>query len=178
MIELFIGPMCAGKTYAAVTRALKAAGGDASLILALRPEVDTRPPLGEVRSRAGVSISCRHVPDLALEPDKPIIVVDEFQFFGLDDPERVRAWYRAGHKVFVAGLNADAEGNAWPPVAILASYADCRTFHLCGACSRCGAPSTHTHRRAKAAGKVAIGDVGDYDPVCYSCWETLRRAKA
>lgn len=171
-LRLFIGPMFAGKTHALIEAAMAAAGGDISKIVALRPEKDTRDPLGMLASRTGLSIPARHIRRVPQKVTRPVVALDELQFLGLEAPNRLIELKKRGVRVFAAGLNYDASGNEWPSVATLRRSPECEVVELRGQCAQCGAPSVYTYRKSgRTRALVEIGDADKYEPLCPQCWK-------
>lgn len=172
-IEIFTGPMFAGKTTGLLDRIhfFRGAGVQALLV---KHASDTRYAGTAVTTHSGIALECRPARDvdelhaLVLEhPEAKVVGVDEAQFFG----HGIVAWARdlrmRNVTVILAGLDRQSDGNYFGAMPWLLAHADV-VHKLAGECE-CGLKAYQTRRRAHAPAGF-VGGAERYETLCWTCW--------
>lgn len=171
MIQVFCGPMFAGKS-----EALFDAWKSARAPVAFKPTLDTRDAPDCFITHAGNRVPCHAVATavdiLGLVDDKrcDAVLIDEGQFFGSALVPVVRALSRRGFRVFVACLDMDCHALPFGAVGDLLAVAD-DVKKLRGRCAVCGCPANLSFRTAAIAERDFIGGAEAYEPRCEACFE-------
>jgi thymidine kinase len=184
-VTLYVGPMFARKTTA-LLRALAAARAQGPVLLIV-PAFDTR-HAGRVVTHDGLSSDDLGLSVLRLQPTDPIprdaryatVGVDELQFAPPSWVEQLWTLHLYGTSLCLAGLDLDAEGNAFGVVPVFQYDRRVHVERVAGTCGTCGAPSTHTLRfpdGRRSRPTVELGGSDRYAPRCQACW-TRERALA
>lgn len=157
MIEIYTGPMFAGKTTALRQR-VEHLHESLTDYLIFRPALDTRVE----RSLDAIKISSSV--DL-LEFDTCVFIIDEAQFFkGI--VEVVEQLSLRGCHVILAGLNFNHRGEWFGEMEELIKRAD-KVHNLTARCG-CGAPATMTKRLSDDDSDIVIH--ARYESVCKKCF--------
>jgi thymidine kinase len=201
-LELIVGPMFSGKTERLIAR-LHRAQYARKRVRILKPAHDTRTH-GTVASRAvnpdGTTevtatlsaIMVRGAADFQraiADDDYDVLAVDEAQFFPLDEPMRdslgwfgrairdlLRAKARSDLRIIVAGLDMDFAEQPFGPMPGLLAMAD-SVEKLTGVCMVCGSDGGYiSHRIIPGAAQLMVGDAGEYQVRCRSCYQAPERA--
>jgi thymidine kinase len=166
MLEVFYGPMFAGKTEELILRFRDAVGRG----VALKPALDDRYGPDRIVSHTGASIAA--VPVAGADDVRraaegmAVVAVDEAQFLDEAAVDAVLELMPACH-VIAAGLDLDFRGEPFPSTARLIEAADA-AIPLTAVCAVCGAPATRTARTQRVPGdpRVAVGGPELYEPRC------------
>ena len=196
-LEVIVGPMFSGKTERLIAR-LHRAQYARKRIRILKPAHDTRTQ-GSIASRAVNSdgttevtatlsaIMVRTPADFAAvtaDGEYDVLAVDEAQFFPLDEPmtdslgwfgRAIRALMRekarTDLRIIVAGLDMDFAEAPFGPIPGLLAMAD-HVEKLTGVCMICGSDGGYiSHRIIPGAEQLVVGDAGEYQVRCRSCYE-------
>lgn len=171
-IEVFLGPMFAGKTTSLIKRA-KELESQGKKVKVFKPAVDSRYGENVICTHDKVSLKSFNVKSLeeAKVDDADVIIIDEFHFFPSSLIDYCEAWKKLGKHVVVAGLNSDHLGE---PIKFsdlkkssedLKSVAD-EVYLLKSKCAICGKEATMTERLVKSDSYQAVGGAESYRPVC------------
>ena len=172
-IEVFTGPMFAGKTTGLLDR-VHAFRGAGVPVLLIKHASDTRYAGTAVTTHSGVALEAKAAVDVealhalvAEHPDVKVVGVDEVQFFG----QAVIAWARdlrmRGVTVILAGLDRESSGNYFGPMPWLLAHAD--SVHKLSAECECGLKAYQTRRRTSAPSGM-VGGAERYEVLCWTCW--------
>lgn len=170
-LEVFIGPMYAGKTTSLLKTVLwnKHVG---KTVYVYKPASDTRFGLDEVVSHDGLSVIAHNIrPSEYPEIDGSgnLVVFDEVQFFEADIIEWVWRLLRTNNDVVAVGLDMDSNGFPFGNSANLMAMAD-ECYKLKSICSVCGNPATKTFKKIKNSERVQLGAADIYETRCNSHW--------
>ena len=173
-IEVFTGPMFAGKTTGLLDRVHYFRGAGIPTLL-IKHASDKRYDAGRtVTTHSGIALACESasdVTDIAIltqnNPDVKVVAIDEVQFFEGD----VAGWAvlarSVGIAVIVAGLDPESSGRTFGPMGELLAQAD--VVHKLNAYCRCGFRA-HQTRRKPDAPEGMIGGSERYESVCWKCY--------
>lgn len=168
---MIAGPMFSGKTETLIYRVRLAR--DLSRTVAFKPVTDTRHADEFIHSHDGLKIEAKclapDAPDLPLGAE--IIAIDEAQFLSSDAVPRLLDAVRAGVRVIVAGLDLDCFGRPFGPMPVLMAFAN-EVVKLSGRCSKCGGPSTRSHRLIRSDAAILVGGSETYEPRCVVCFDS------
>jgi thymidine kinase len=196
-LEVIVGPMFSGKTELLIARLHRALYARKRIRI-IKPAHDTRTQ-GFIASRAVNPDGTTEVTDklsatmvrteadfaqLVSLGDFDVLAVDEAQFFPLDEPMRDSlGWFgralrdlmreRQGSnlRIIVAGLDMDFAENPFGPIPGLLAIAD-SVEKLTGVCMICGSDSGYiSHRIVPGEEQLVVGDAGEYQVRCRSCYE-------
>ena len=184
MITVVCGPMYASKSTELVRRVRRLlVSGRTPLVV--KPAIDDRYAKDAVVTHDGLLVPCSYVRSseevrsLAVMTGnegthalRQHVFVDEAQFFDADIVH-VTAWLSAmGVDVVLCGLDLDAMGNPFGPMADLLCHAD-TVVKLTAVCSVCGKDATRTQRTApwpsEKTGNIDVGNA--YEPRCVVHWK-------
>lgn len=171
-IEVICGPMCCGKSEELLRRMRRrviAGYGH----FCYTPERGRKP--GKICCRGGDEVEAAPITNATkiiegLNLDHittSVFVFDEAQWLGgLMVTAEMLA--QAGHRVLIAGLDMDWQGNPFMELARVMAIAE-RVDKLTAVCKRCGGDATHTAR---------LGDGNDeggiWEPMCRQHWQAHR----
>ena len=167
-LELIIGPMFSGKT----SRLIQIKKNYTILnhsILVIKPLIDNRYSDNSVivtHDKVMAECLSRYKLSDVLEIDKyQVIIIEEGQFFS-DIYETVVEWAKT-KKVYVAGLNGDANQNLFGDMYKLISHADEIVFlkALCKVCND-GTAAIFTKKNVDNGKVVEVGGPEMYQTVC------------
>ena len=172
-IEVFTGPMFAGKTTGLIDRMVFFAGAGVKTLL-IKHASDTRYAGTAVVTHAGVALEARPATDVdalhnlvASHPEVRVVGVDEAQFFN----HGIVAWARdlrmRGVTVVLAGLDRESNGNYFGPMPWLLAHAD--VVHKLSAECECGLKAYQTRRKTSAPSGM-VGGAERYEVLCWTCW--------
>jgi thymidine kinase len=152
-------------------------------VVAIKPAIDTRHPVGEIVSHSGsripaVAVAGSHeVAAVGRESDQSFI--DEVQFFDLALADVVADLRATGTRVIAAGLDLDFRRAPFETTGALTHTAT-RVTQLSARCGICGRPASLTQRIVNGLPAplddppLLIGDSELYEPRCVGCWERER----
>jgi len=172
-IEVFTGPMFAGKTTGLIDRTLYFRRAGVTVLL-VKHSSDTRYAGHAVVTHNGVALDCQpavNTTDVALltqqNPDVKVVAIDEAQFF---DPDIV-GWAvlarSVGISVLAAGLDRESTSRPFGPMGALLAQAD--VVHKLTTECRCGLLA-HQTRRKPDAPEGMVGGSERYESVCWGCY--------
>jgi thymidine kinase len=173
-IEVFTGPMFAGKTTGLLDRVHYFRGAGVPTLL-VKHVSDKRYDAGRtVTTHSGIALACESagdVTDIAIltqnNPDVKVVAIDEVQFFEGD----VAGWAvlarSVGISVIVAGLDRESSGRTFGPMGELLAQAD--VVHKLKTDCRCGLLA-HQTRRKPDAPEGMVGGSERYESVCWDCY--------
>ncbi|MBV9046496.1 MAG: thymidine kinase [Alphaproteobacteria bacterium] len=196
-LEVIVGPMFSGKTELLISRLHRVLYARKRLRI-LKPARDTRTQ-GFIAARAvnpdGTTeitdklsaLMVRNEDDFARATagdDYDVLAVDEAQFFPLDEPlrdslgwfgravrELMRARSDSNLRIIVAGLDMDFAENPFGPIPGLLAMAD-QVDKLTGVCMVCGSDAGYiSHRIIPGEAQLVVGDAGEYQVRCRTCYE-------
>jgi len=173
-IEVFTGPMFAGKTTGLLDRVHYFRGAGVPTLL-VKHASDKRYGSGQsVTTHSGVALACMSasdVTDIAIlaqqNPDVKVVAIDEVQFFDGD----VAGWAvlarSVGISVIFAGLDRESSGKTFGPMGELLAQAD--VVHKLKTDCKCGLLA-HQTRRKPDAPEGMVGGSERYESVCWDCY--------
>jgi thymidine kinase len=176
-LTVICGPMFSGKTGFLVERI----ASDTSTKVILKPAMDIRFSEDEIISRAGSRFAAQSISAWPSESFKgtDTIYIDEVQFleppyFEGDLADCVVMALQAGIDVVASGLDMDFEGRPFAITAHLAAMAD-TIVKLTARCTTCGDVAGKSLRFGTSAGRIQLGDAGEYAAACNRCFGSHRR---
>ena len=172
-IEVFTGPMFAGKTTGLIDRTLFFQGAGVPTLL-VKHASDTRYAGTEVVTHSGVALECKaasNVVDIALltqqHPEVKVVAIDEVQFFDSDIVGWAVLARSVGISVLAAGLDRESSGRTFGLMGDLLAQAD--VVHKIKTECRCGLLA-HQTRRKPDAPEGMVGGTERYESVCWECF--------
>lgn len=171
-IEVVCGCMFSGKTEELIRR-LKRAKIAEMKVEVFKPKIDTRYDETSIVSHDTTSVLAQPVGHssklLEISADTTVVAVDEAQFFDEDLPAVCQELALRGIRVIVAGLDMDYRGVPFGPMPALLAVAEYVT-KVHAICVHCGNLATHSYRLAEEDSVVLLGEKGQYEPRCRSCY--------
>lgn len=171
-LEVFCGPMFAGKTTLLIQR-LRRSERARLKVVGVKPGIDSRYSVNEMVTHAGLTFYATPVssPDEILHyvRDADVVGFDEVQFFSTAIVDVVRELVSSGKRCYAAGLDLDFAGNHFETVARLACLAD-EVVKISAVCVVCGADATRTQRTIHSDEVVLIGGASAYEARCLAHW--------
>ena len=166
-IEVICGSMFSGKTEELIRRIKKVELADEKYII-FRPKIDSRNPENKIISHAKNEISASIVSSpkeiLDLSVNYPVIGIDEAQFFDQSIVDVCNLLANKGHRLIVAGLDMDFEGNPFGPMPnLMACAEDVMKVHA--VCMETGNPAGYSYRKDNSDDLVLIGEKKEYKPL-------------
>ena len=173
-IEVFTGPMFAGKTTGLLDRVHYFRGAGVPVLLVKHASDRRYDTGGTVTTHSGIALACESasdVTDIAIltqnRPDVKVVAIDEIQFFEGD----VAGWAvlarSVGISVIVAGLDRESSGKTFGPMGEILAQAD--VVHKLTTECKCGLLAHQTRRRADAP-EGMVGGSERYESVCWGCY--------
>ena len=166
-IEVICGSMFSGKTEELIRRIKKVELADEKYII-FRPKIDSRNPENKIISHAKNEISASIVSSpkeiLDLSVNYPVIGIDEAQFFDQSIVDVCNLLANKGHRLIIAGLDMDYEGNPFGPMPnLMACAEDVMKVHA--VCVETGNPAGYSYRKDSSDDLVLIGEKKEYKPL-------------
>ena len=166
-IEVICGSMFSGKTEELIGRIKKVELADEKYII-FRPKIDSRNPENKIISHAKNEISASIVSSpkeiLDLSVNYPVIGIDEAQFFDQSIVDVCNVLANKGHRLIIAGLDMDYEGNPFGPMPnLMACAEDVMKVHA--VCVETGNPAGYSYRKDSSDDLVLIGEKKEYKPL-------------
>ena len=166
-IEVICGSMFSGKTEELIRRIKKVELANEKYII-FRPKIDSRNPENKIISHAKNEISASIVSSpkeiLDLSVNYPVIGIDEAQFFNLSIVDVCNLLANKGHRLIIAGLDMDYEGNPFGPMPnLMACAEDVMKVHA--VCMETGNPAGYSYRKNSSDDLVLIGEKKEYKPL-------------
>jgi len=166
-IEVICGSMFSGKTEELIRRIKKVELANEKYII-FRPKIDSRNPENKIISHAKNEISASIVSSpkeiLDLSVNYPVIGIDEAQFFDLSIVDVCNLLANKGHRLIIAGLDMDYEGNPFGPMPnLMACAEDVMKVHA--VCMETGNPAGYSYRKDSSDDLVLIGEKKEYKPL-------------
>ena len=171
-IEVVCGCMFSGKTEELIRRLRRAKIAEMKVEV-FKPRVDTRYDETAIVSHDTSSVLAQPVGHssklLEITEDTTVVAVDEAQFFDMELPAVCQELALRGVRVIVAGLDMDYRGVPFGPMPALLAVAEYVT-KVHAICVHCGNLATHSYRLAEEDSVVLLGEKGQYEPRCRSCY--------
>lgn len=166
-IEVICGSMFSGKTEELIRRIKKVELADEKYII-FRPKIDSRNPENKIISHAKNEISASIVSSpkeiLDLSVNYSVIGIDETQFFDQSIVDVCNVLANKGHRLIIAGLDMDYEGNPFGPMPnLMACAEDVMKVHA--VCVETGNPAGYSYRKDSSDDLVLIGEKKEYKPL-------------
>jgi thymidine kinase len=166
-IEVICGSMFSGKTEELIRRIKKVELVDEKYII-FRPKIDSRNPENKIISHAKNEISASIVSSpkeiLDLSVNYSVIGIDEAQFFDQSIVDVCNVLANKGHRLIIAGLDMDYEGNPFGPMPnLMACAEDVMKVHA--VCVETGNPAGYSYRKDSSDDLVLIGEKKEYKPL-------------
>ena len=166
-IEVICGSMFSGKTEELIRRIKKVELANEKYII-FRPKIDSRNPENKIISHAKNEISASIVSSpkeiLDLSVNYPVIGIDEAQFFDQSIVDVSNLLANRGHRLIIAGLDMDFEGNPFGPMPnLMACAEDVMKVHA--VCMETGNPAGYSYRKNSSDDLVLIGEKKEYKPL-------------
>ena len=166
-IEVICGSMFSGKTEELIRRIKKVELADEKHII-FRPKIDSRNPENKIISHAKNEISASIISSpkeiLDLSVNYSVIGIDEAQFFDQSIVDVCNVLANKGHRLIIAGLDMDYEGNPFGPMPnLMACAEDVMKVHA--VCVETGNPAGYSYRKDSSDDLVLIGEKKEYKPL-------------
>ena len=166
-IEVICGSMFSGKTEELIRRIKKVELANEKYII-FRPKIDSRNPENKIISHAKNEISASIVSSpkeiLDLSVNYSVIGIDEAQFFDQSIVDVCDVLANKGHRLIIAGLDMDYEGNPFGPMPnLMACAEDVMKVHA--VCVETGNPAGYSYRKDSSDDLVLIGEKKEYKPL-------------
>ncbi len=177
-LEVFAGPMYAGKTTLLLQRVLWL-DHQQKKILVIKPSKDNRYNEDTIVTHNQLSYPCISFTEFSEIEDNYNIMpynyntvcLDEVQFMDSKDAlSSVEMWLRNGVNVVAAGLDQDSRGVPFETTSQLLGLAD-KSEKIKAICTVCGKEATKTYRVKASGDRIQVGSMGMYEPRCLEHWE-------
>ena len=164
--------MFSGKTEELIRRLRRAQFANQKIAI-FKPSIDKRYSDVEVVSHDFHKITSKPIKEasqmLDIDPEVQVVGIDEAQFFGENIVDVCQTLANRGVRVIIAGLDTDFLGKPFGPMpALMAIAEDVQKVHAI--CVKCGNLANHSHRLAKNADLVMLGEKDVYEPLCRECY--------
>ena len=173
-IEVICGSMFSGKTEELIRR-LKRAKIARQQVEIFKPAIDVR----YIVSHDSNSIASTPVDSsgsiLLLSSGVDVVGIDEAQFFDDGIIDICNQLADQGTRVIVAGLDMDFKKEPFGPMPKLLSIAD-EVTKVHAICVECGHLANYSHRLVDNDKRVLLGEKGEYQPLCRSCYNKKHEA--
>jgi len=171
-VEVICGCMFSGKTEELIRR-IRRAEYAKQTVKVLKPSIDDRYATHAVVTHVKGEVPCIPVDNVTqlsghCYEDCDVVAIDEAQFFSPGIVAVVDALANEGKRVIVAGLDMDAFGKPFGPMADLIVRADYVT-KLHAVCMICGGDATRSYRKSGTSNVVEVG-ADQYEARCRACY--------
>lgn len=177
MLELYVGPMFAGKTTTLVLECERDKYRDMQVAI-IKYAADNRYSVTEVITHGGITagvtiFTCSDLTKVDISK-YDTVGIDEIQFY--DNYEIVVEWAKT-KRVLCAGLNGDVKMNPFPALTFLYSHADHINFKS-AVCALCKQDAIYSElinavpavdSSSPGSNVIEIGGADKYIPVCRKC---------
>lgn len=164
--------MFSGKTEELIRR-LKRAKIARQKVEIFKPSIDIRYSEEEIVSHDSNSIQSTPVDSsasiLLLSSGVDVVGIDEAQFFDQGIVDICNQLADQGTRVIVAGLDMDFKKVPFGPMPYLLSIAD-EVTKVHAICVECGHLANYSHRLIDNDKRVLLGEKGEYQPLCRTCY--------
>lgn len=176
-LEVFCGPMYAGKTSNLLKRVLWL-DHQQKKVLVLKPASDNRYSEDHIVTHNKLSypsVSFTSFSEVDAKYNiKPYnyhtVFLDEVQFLDPKETlEHVNQWLSSGVNVVAGGLDQDSQGQPFETTSLLMGLAD-SIEKIKASCTVCGRDATKTFRVSDHGERLIIGSFGIYEPRCVEHW--------
>ena len=171
-IEVVCGCMFSGKTEELIRRLRRAKIAEMKVEV-FKPKIDTRYDEIAIVSHDTTSVLAQPIGHssklLEIGEETTVVGVDEAQFFDAELPNVCQELALRGIRVIVAGLDMDFRGAPFGPMPAMLAVAEYVT-KVHAICVHCGNLATHSYRLAEEDSVVLLGEKGQYEPRCRSCY--------
>ena len=171
-IEVICGSMFSGKTEELIRR-LKRAKFAKQRVEIYKPAIDTRYSEADVVSHDSNIISSTPIDSsasiLLFTSEIDVVGIDEAQFFDSGLIDICNQLADQGTRVIVAGLDMDFKKVPFGPMPYLLSIAD-EVTKVHAICVECGHLANYSHRLIDNDKRVLLGEKGEYQPLCRTCY--------
>jgi len=177
-LEIFAGPMYAGKTSKLLQRVLWL-DHQQKKVLVIKPAKDNRYSEDTIVTHNQLSYPCISITEFDdIEEHYNImpynfntVCLDEVQFMHTQQTlAGVEVWLRNGVNVIASGLDQDSRGIPFETTSQLMGLAETAT-KIVAVCTVCGKSATKTYRLKASGERVQVGSMGMYEPRCLEHWE-------
>ena len=171
-IEIICGSMFSGKTEELIRR-MKRAKFARQRVEIFKPAIDTRYSEEDVVSHDSHSIASTPIDSsasiLLFTSEIDVVGIDEAQFFDSGLIDICNQLADQGTRVIVAGLDMDFKKVPFGPMPYLLSIAD-EVTKVHAICVECGHLANYSHRLIDNDKRVLLGEKGEYQPLCRTCY--------
>ena len=171
-IEVICGSMFSGKTEELIRR-MKRAKFARQRVEIFKPAIDTRYSEEDVVSHDSHSIASTPIDSsasiLLFTSEIDVVGIDEAQFFDSGLIDICNQLADQGTRVIVAGLDMDFKKVPFGPMPYLLSIAD-EVTKVHAICVECGHLANYSHRLIDNDKRVLLGEKGEYQPLCRTCY--------
>lgn len=172
-IEVICGSMFSGKTEELLRR-LRRAKFARMKVEIFKPMIDTRYSDTDVVSHdsnaiASTAIETSSALSLLVGDDVDVVAIDEAQFFDDGLVGECLALANRGVRVIIAGLDMDYLCQPFGPIPALCAVAE-EVTKVHAICVGCGNLAYVSHRKVSTEGRVLLGEVNEYEPLCRHCY--------
>lgn len=176
-LQLFVGPMYAGKTSKLIETYEECIYSD-NRVIVLTHSDEIRYSIDKLSTHNQKKIDCFKYDTIssfinekadAIKECK-VILIDEGQFF--KDLLEILPLINQLHKhVYVFGLDGDFKRNKFGQILDLIPHCD-RIEKLHAKCSVCSSQAIFSHRTTDSSEQVLIGNENIYQPLCRECYNS------
>lgn len=185
-VEVFTGPMYAGKTKMFIERLTRAKLAGKS-VLVIKPNIDNRYASGSVSTHDGLtmravetSLDSETIID-SMPKGVNVVGIDEAQFFDEAIVDVVESLANAGLEVVVSGVDMDFRCQPFSNMSKILACAEI-IHKLTAVCDTCGKEATKIQRFTNGSlsswdeptivvGSNNVNDAQKYVARCRACWE-------
>ncbi len=180
-LNIYIGPMYAGKTTKLIETYQECLNNDENVVV-LTHSTENRYSIDKLSTHDQKKISCfkcdtiksfinQHIN--AIKESK-FILIDEGQFF-TDLTEVLYLVNELNQHVFVFGLDGDFKRNKFGQISDLIPHCD-RIEKIHAVCGKCSNPAIFSDRIVSSSTEqVLVGSQDMYQPLCRGCYNTKLR---
>lgn len=171
------GSMFSGKT-SSLEREIKRFKIARYKTIIFKPSIDTRNDDNKIVTHDNTSLEATRVSNIedliniVNQGDYDVIGIDEVQFLGgaVDKiVEEISNLLNKGKTIVVAGLDMDYLAKPFEIVKELMAIGDYVNKHH-AVCTECGSDGWVSHRKTQTEGRILIGAIDEYEPLCRVCY--------
>jgi thymidine kinase len=173
-----VGGMFASKSTALIAQGKRHMLAGHKVVF-IKPESDNRYSEDEIVTHDGQRVKAINIKVgvqsmIPVVFDADVILIDEVQFFEMQDVYDIKGLLSMGKVIYASGLDMDYKGEPFQVTMYLMGIAH-EVIKYQAVCSDCGADAYVTAKTSGSNNRVELGSKDIYKPVCLTCYSKYQK---